>query len=56
VLSQSFIKKEEAKAWKEKHLVSLFLRKEHRMGIINSKSKVTQNNGIAKRSGYDEKS
>jgi len=50
-------KKEEAKAWKEKHLVSLFLRKEQAMGIIiNTQSKVTQNNGIAKRSSHDEKS
>jgi hypothetical protein len=43
-------KKEEAKAWKEKHLVSLFLRKEQAMGmIINTQSK-------AKRSSHDEKS
>ncbi len=40
VLSQSFIQKEEAKAWKEKHLVSLFLRARNtewgRGSLINS--------------------
>ncbi|MGW8428056.1 hypothetical protein ACWGJQ_21570 [Peribacillus simplex] len=41
----------------ERKALGLFVfTKGTRNGIINTKSKVTQNNGIAKRSGHDEKS